>query len=219
LIDTANAWGGLARLKIFVSRGGYYIPNSDLGQSINCPVKPYDGALDPAAIGAEPGLNYTGNGTGRILHMPAIDSKYYFIYGGKFVTENAMRGFDCTTYAGAVYGVDADTGAMAGYGTKLADHVGATKCDMEQKKAKEIKEFFATNAAGTYFMWNEGHIVMVHNAVVHEFTNRDGGGYKTCNLADYPFATSGAKANYWIRKVDAEFGSFEPGVAVVTATP
>ena len=110
---------------------------------------------------------------------------------------------------------------MSAYGTKLADHVGAKKCDMEEKQGPAIKKFFSKpeNRSGIYFMWSSGHIVIVDGGQVHEFTNRDGGGYKTCDINDYPFRKSGSKSYWWTRKIPVAYGAFEPGRTVIQAKP
>lgn len=73
-----------------------------------------------------------------MFYQPSIDRKYYFAYGGKFETDNTMRGFTCITFIGAVCGVDPSSGAMGAYGTQLANHLAATMCDMENKKESDI---------------------------------------------------------------------------------
>jgi len=139
-----------------------------------------------------------------MLHQPPIDNKYYFAYAGKFETDNSMRGFNCITYIGAVYGVyayDATTRIkpMGGYGTGLAKHLGATPCSMEAKKEAAIKEFFKTNITGAYIMWSSGHSVLVVDGNIHEFSESKGGYAKTSAESwNYHGKT------YWVRKLSGD---------------
>jgi hypothetical protein len=170
-------------------------------EPFDAPVRPYVGQLGPrlGAAATGPPLRYTGNGTGRMLHFPVIDGCYYFSYNNVFETEDRMRGFDCTTYAGAVFGVDASTGALNGYGTKLANHLGALQCDLENKTGDEIKAYFSKNRQGTFLMWNAHHVVVVVNGTVHEFA-QSRGGYSATSVDIWGF-----HGRYWVRKPRTQF--------------
>jgi hypothetical protein len=135
-----------------------------------------------------------------MFHMPAIDGCYYFAWGGKFETSDLMRGFDCTTYAGAVFGVDAATGALSGYGTQLANHLHATQCNLENKTGADITAYFIRNPRGTFLMWSDSHVVIVQNALVHEFSQTRGG-YAATPIAAWRFGSK----RYWIRKPQKQF--------------
>ena len=206
LITELEQWGSLIVCRLYLKRDSQVISQSKQ-QNLTAPVKPYKSSLEPS-LGSTAGLNYTGNGTGRMLHVPAIDGKYYFHYKYKFVTKVSERGFDCTTYVGVVYGVDAYAGGvkpMSEYGTQLANYVGTTKCDMEGKKDNDIKAFFEKNNKGTYMMWSSRHVVLVEDAKVHEFSESKKG-YNTDPVSDWNFHG----ATYWIRKVDKAYGGCEP---------
>ncbi len=212
LVDKAKAWGKTAMLRLFVTRGMHTVSES-AGAAMACPVKPYCGTLQPDRIGAEPGLVYSGVLDGRFFHFPAIGGNYYFSYGGKLENDDARRGLNCITYVGAVYGVPASTGALSGYGTQLADYLGASKCDMEGKKEADIKKFFAEHTTGNYIMWKSTHVVLVSDGTVYEFSEGVGG-FRSMSVDQWPFG----KSTFWIRKVDKAFGSMEPGFTQVRAT-
>lgn len=201
LIDKLGLWGKNAQCRLYVKREGRIVTQSNM-QSLPCPVQPYSGKLEPQ-LGEDdtgPALTYTGIQTGRMFYQPAIDGKYYFAYGGKFETDDTMRGFNCITFIGAVCGVDPASGAMGAYGTQLADHVGATNCGMENKKEAAIKDFFKTNKKGTYIMWSSTHSVLVVDAVIHEFSESKGGYVKT-DVQKWNYHGK----SYWIRKLPKGF--------------
>lgn len=209
IINKLNLWGTKVDCRLFVKRDGNLISQSDPPQKLDCPVKPYSGALGAELLKKENvgSFTYPGIGLGRYFYMPPIDSSYYFAYYSKFETVNALRGFDCITYAGSAFGANASDkvtgkdgklyGCMAGYGTQLAEYLKATKVDMEAKKGLDIKEFFKTNSKGTYLMWKEGHTTVVVDGVVHEFTNRSPAGYHEASTQEWPYGND----IYWIRKL------------------
>jgi hypothetical protein len=83
---------------------------------------------------------------------------------------------------------------------------------MEGKKQKDILKFFEDNPAGNYIMWKESHVVLVCDATVYEFSEGYGG-FRSLPIAEWPIGS----ATFWIRKVNKEFGAFEPGFTAVTA--
>jgi len=201
-VGAVNGWGGTIRCWLVKEQNGKPVGES-AAIDLKCPVKPYDGSFTIEGFRtALPKLTYSGNGTGRLL-TEAIDGKYYFRFGSKLETDNAMRGFDCTTFIMALFQRSID---MSGkYGTYLVENLGCTKCDMEQKKEKEIKAFFADPAkggVGQYIMWSEGHMLLAKNAVLHEFTY---GGYAQTPAATFPRYNKAAHGLWWIRKLPATY--------------
>lgn len=185
VIKKANRWGGTLNVKLFVALEGKVITES-APLPLPCPVQPHNGKLlplDRANNGPELIYQKDENGyCGRMLTQIAGLDELFFIYGGQLETENAHRGFDCTTYAGTVCGVP--TTSM-GTGQAVADASGAATCtlekteagpppktvkiDLEQTDPQNVKDFFAKNTTGYYVMWQAGHVVMVANGTVYEF--------------------------------------------------
>jgi len=198
-------WGAVGRCTLFVMRGTSQIAQSN-EQPFKCPVRPYVGPLRPAMGRGDSGppLRYTGTPPsypdGRMLHMPAIDGCYYFAFANQFETNNAMRGFNCITYTGAVLGVDANTKAMSAYGTQLANQCGCTPCNVENKTLQEVRTFFSTHPMGSYLMWSEHHTALVVNGVVHEFREKRRG-YNTESISQWQHSDS----RWWVRKTPRQF--------------
>jgi hypothetical protein len=197
LMAKAKLWAPTrANVTLFVTKGCRVISRSN-SVLVNCPVKPYSGnlmlSLGSSDLGEAPDtapILYNGaadgSGGGAMFHIPAIDGKYYFEYHGKFETDNARRGFDCTTFAGAVFEVDPNTGAMGGTAETLADHLGAQLCGMEGKSGKEVKTFFSTHKTGRYILGSGGHVMLVVDGVIHEFNIPVGQpGYKHDEVGKY----------------------------------
>ncbi len=187
-----SSWGLELSCKILVVRSGSIISSSN-SEAIKCPVQPYEGELKSPSTAVKLGIGdngprftYTGIQTGRMLHHKKIDGKYFFKYGGLFETSNLMRGFNCITYIGAVFAVDSASRAMSYRGGELAKYLKAEKCGMESKKSAEIKEFFAENPKGMYLMWSMGHVVLVIDGVVHEFSQSKGG-YASTKAANWGY--------------------------------
>jgi hypothetical protein len=206
MIGEQRLWATRALVTLFVTRAGIVITRSN-SEFMHCPVKPYSGNLRSFleafsartyAFGEESGtppLLYTGkadgSGGGSFFFMPPIDGKFYFLTPltcsdgdthGRFACDNSRRGFDCITFVGAVLGVDPKTGAMSATGNELAEHLKAESCNVENKTAAEIKKFFADHRSGLYIMWSGGHVVLVVDGVIHEFTF---GGYKRTAIENW----------------------------------
>ncbi len=195
-----NLWGRRATITLYVVRET--IVSRSNSQFLDCPVQPYSGALGPL-LGEQdsgPKLVYTGIQTGRMIYGQPIGSRYYYCYGGQFETNNAQRGLNCITYVGAVFGVDPATGAMSAYGTKLVEHLGCTKCDMECKKEAEVREFFKAHPTGSYIVWHENHCMLVVNGVVHEYALGKGG-YARTDAQQKKFGG----LPLWVRKAPRDF--------------
>ncbi len=107
-------------------------------------VKPLPARLTFQVIAAER-LTYPGNGHGRTLTKQLYNNQWYFRRGSVLENDNAMRGFDCTTFPMALWSTYPD---MSGaYGTKLVETLGAQKCGLEQLNWKEVRALF-TDTAG-----------------------------------------------------------------------
>jgi hypothetical protein len=202
LMEAASLWGKPGvECRIVVKRDGRLVSRSD-AKTLQPPVRPYSGGLGVDLLTEEnvKDFTYSGIKDGCYFHMPAIDDKYYFSYDNKFETKNARRGLNCITYAGAVFGVNANTGALRDYGTQLAVYLNAAKVDMEGKKEADLKKFFEDNPTGTYLMWSEGHTTVVVDGVVYESTNRTTQAYQKTDAQDWPYGNS----TFWVRKLPAE---------------
>jgi hypothetical protein len=75
---------------------------------------------------------------------------------------------------------------------------------MEHKHAAAILKFFEDHDTGSYIMWSHGHVVMVKDGAVHEFTDRvsfDNGYQMTDTVAAW-LAFAGHKTRtYSVRKL------------------
>lgn len=198
-------WGRSGKCQVFVTRGNELLAKSNV-QDIACPVQPYTGTLSPALGKGDSGppLRYTGTPPkypdGRVFHVPPIDGCRYFSYGGLFETDDRKRGFNCITYVGAVFGVDAHSKAMSAYGTQLADHCKCTHVGCENQTLEQVRNFFIAHPRGTYLMWSAHHITIVVNATVHEFRERLNG-YNSQPIAQW----SHHDHHWWVRKAVRDF--------------
>ncbi|HYA98100.1 MAG TPA: hypothetical protein VEH49_08400, partial [Methylomirabilota bacterium] len=206
IIGQQGLWSSPATVALCVTRNRMVISYSNV-QFMSCPIKPFAGRLRSCleAVSADhynfgedggsPPLLYTGNpngsGGGSFLLIPPIDGDYYFLTPtactdgsahGRFAVANDRRGLDCITFVGGVLGADADTGNMANTGKELAEYLQSESCNMENKSGDELKQFFSDHPDGTYIMWSGGHVVLVVDAVIHEFTF---GGYKRTAIENW----------------------------------
>ncbi len=198
-----QSWGKTIACRAAVVQDGRFVPGSFSGtENLDCPVQPLDTPVTFASIGmAFPRLTYPGNGFGRLLSAPIAGKRYFLqptarMQNGPFETDNNMRGFDCTTFPMSLFNCYPN---MTGkYGTALADALGAAKCDLEQKHPDEVKKYFAdkTQSAGLYFMWSEGHVLLVKDGMVHEFTY---GGYQVTDIQQRPLNVP--RNLLWVRKL------------------
>jgi hypothetical protein len=139
------------------------------------PVAPYMGSLGTAglsALGSNEPIRYVGTGKGefigRFLHKP-IDSMYFFKHGGKLETDPAKRGFDCITYVGSVFGAQSQMTTSG----ELAKHLQTQAVDgvPNDSPPATIYRYFSSTGSKkeAYLLWSGGHIVIVHENMVHEF--------------------------------------------------
>jgi hypothetical protein len=200
LVRGIDAWGKTVKSwGVVTQQNGTQVVETP-AQDFACPVKPFDGPFTFDGFRSNvPPLTYPGNGHGRTLTH--INGRYYFYNAGLLETDNAKRGFDCTTFPMALFRTSVN---MTGkYGTALAVALGATPCDMEQKKTADVKAFFADarkGALGLYFMWSAGHVVLVKDATIHEFTY---GGYNRTPAASWGGYKFAAQGLWWVRKLPA----------------
>lgn len=176
---------------------------------LRTPVEPYRGILNHGRhaltqIGqALPRIPYVSRmekgalvGDGRLLFRVGTDT--YFVGWGKdqqgrgyndlrragFETQPDKRGLDCTTYLLSAY--DRWAQYQGGRGNDVADSMG---CPMpgpvNDRPAAEVAQFFQRNGQGEFVMWSQGHVVMVVNGMVHEYTLRGINGYSQMPVADY----------------------------------
>jgi len=174
LMDQGGFWGKKVPVRVAVYSGGRMFQETlSTPQFIQCPLEPIR-ELGVEEIGAVEGLRYTGNpdgsGGGTFLSHP-INGKYYFIYNRLLEVDSKRRGFDCTTYVGSALGM-ADGRGQGGTGEIIANELKAEPCDMEHKNAQAVEKFFGEHKSGSYIMWSHGHVVVVKDCVVHEFTDR-----------------------------------------------
>ena len=62
---------------------------------------------------------------------------------------------------------------------------------LENAEPAHVKEFFAADRPGRYLMWSGGHVVLVDNKTVHEFSSSKGG-YATTDVLTWlePYKTA-----------------------------
>jgi hypothetical protein len=212
IFDEQELWAVRALAVLVVEREGKVVSLSN-AQGIDCPIQPYSGKLkdhlDDAKLGEvdAPPLLYTGDadggGGGAIAYIPAIDGKYYFYYKDGFEIKNTRRGFDCTTFIGAVLDIEGNSGAMGSNGTHFASYLVqqgiACACDLDQATEEELQDFFEEHDKGSYFGWSGSHTVIIKDAVVYEFNIGNSGnpaGFQQTDVADRTF-----KGSWSLRKL------------------
>lgn len=195
MIGKIRKWGSTAQFELVLKLKDRELSKS-APKALTCPVHPHNGKLLPLdqSSGNGPVLTYQGNVEkeefyGRtIVQIPGV-SGYWFMYYSGFETDPKHRGFDCTTYAGTVLGVDF---AKQVNGKTVADAAGATECKLTKTddkgkqsevtltnaSAADIKAFFATRRTGTFILWHSSHVVLVRDQTVYEFAG-SANGYRT----------------------------------------
>jgi len=145
-----------------------------------CPVQPFDGPLTFDAFRlASPRLTYPGNGKGNLL-SPLINDQYYFVTPtagggnqGVLITDPRMRGFDCTTFPMSLFSCFPDMTKK--YGTYLVERLTGTSMHGTKGRSKQDMDAFFSlpDHRGLYVIWTEGHMMLVKNATLYEFTGLD----------------------------------------------
>jgi hypothetical protein len=203
LVDRLDCWASPMEVHLIVTLNAHIVSISKPPATLIAPVRPHNGRLlrlDEAGNG--PALTYQGDPSadqfwGRWLVKVDGYDKYLFGYrfdpaNGKsrLETDASKRGFDCTTYAGSVCVPGLDPRHMNS-SVAVANAAGATACSvidpetnkqvaLEGVKPKLVKEFFKANKTGYYLLWSSGHIVIVANGEVHEFSG-SAGGYRSAS--------------------------------------
>lgn len=188
MIEKQKTWGWSIPCRIYlVNEHGVVISVSNEA-NLKCPVQPYDGPIKLDMAQTDMYMNYSWSGPGyhhdgRYFWPEPIDGKFFFAYGSPciFETESKMRGFDCSTYVSTILNLKVAKGEMgSGAGEIIADKIGATRCifeyapgktkEMEDIDSAMLKYFFTNNSKGYFIVWSPGHVMLVVNGIVHEFT-------------------------------------------------
>lgn len=196
IMEARGLWGATGHFALVVLRDDAIVSISAT-KALDCPIKPWSGGLTPAALGAGddgPGLQYVGEGNSGSLFIPGkINGKRFWKRATKLITKKEDRGFDCITYTGSLYEIEAG----AAYGTSAAmageldaeavewSNTDGDKIENGIAKGEIIKKYFDVAAhTGTHLLWHGSHIVMVVNKQVHEFSQSKGG-YATKAAKDW----------------------------------
>lgn len=136
-------------------------------------VKPFCGQLNITGIANDdPKMTYSGNGFGRLLSRQ-INGRYYFVHGGKLETAPRMRGFDCTTFPMALFGIHRGLPGK-GYGKDLCDLLKASRCGLEEIRSIHLKQMFIEDTIpnGVYVLFSQGHVLLYNSDlnILYEFT-------------------------------------------------
>ena len=208
LMDQGDFWGEQVLVRVAVCLSGKVLTETiSAAQYLQCPVEPLR-KIGVEEIGKEEGLVYTGNrdgtGGGACLSHP-IGGKYYcFSLAGMLETAANRRGLDCTTFAGGALGVP--NGLNQTSSEDLASRLKPQSCGIEAKSWQVAQKYLEENKTGTYLMWSHGHIVVVKDGKVHEFTWRpdDGVDGYDCNEVSEWFGLGKHKHHKWtVRKLNS----------------
>lgn len=190
LIEKRGAWGPQTLpMKMFVTLNGSVISESP-PQNLPCPVRPHYGATLPLVQPTQiPKMPWIADGRFFYKKFDGVDG-YFFMYNHQLETDNANRGFNCTTYVGTTCGLLNPHREMSGASDELAKALGATKCtlekpgpapgatvkiELENTDPQNVKDFFLKNSGGYYLLWQKDHVVIAANGTVHEFSQENKG--------------------------------------------
>ena len=204
-IDQFGKWGQEIQLWMVAEKNGVPAVQTPPVKYLTH-VKPFYGKLTISSISADqPQMTYPGNGCGRLLSR-SINGRYYFVYGGKFETNNLMRGFDCTTFPMALFAVHRRLPGK-GYGKDLGDLLGVSKCDLEQIKSADLKKRFTedTIPVGVYLLFSEGHVLLYNSDINMLYEFNYGGFRKTPAMQRHLHATHDL---WWMRKLPDSYRPF-----------
>lgn len=203
LVVRHHRWGLQLALRVMFVLDDRVVLMSD-PVSMSCPVAPHNGRLlplDPANGGI---LTYQGDADANDFHgrwlqkVEGFPGYLFFAYlfdstgDSNFETSDAHRGFDCITYAGTVCGAPP---TVIGDTQKLLGHLNPAKCsctkqveakkkgdppvtvtvELENASREDLQAYFRTSSAGYHIMWSGGHVVLVADGTVHEFSAGKGG--------------------------------------------
>jgi hypothetical protein len=161
-IDRNAKWGELVDIWLVGKKNGASVVTSPKVKFMTH-VKPFFGTLTISGIANDnPRMTYPGNGKGRLL-SPKINGRHYFIYAGKLETDNAMRGFDCTSFPMALLSIRSI--AAPGYGKQVCEAAGATQCNLEQIRGKDLELRFQKDTVplGIYILFSAGHVLLYNS--------------------------------------------------------
>lgn len=200
-IDTNGRWGEEIDLWMVAEKNGVTLATTN-PVKYKSHVKPYYGSLKISDIAKDdPAMKYPGNGKGRLLSS-LINNRYYFIYAGKHETDNAMRGFDCTSFPMALLSIPRLN--PPGYGKQVCDALNAEKCNLEQVKSDALATKFKLDSipVGLYVLFSEGHVLLYNSDIntLYEFTY---GGFKA-TLASLR-VMSAPRNLWWMRKINESY--------------
>lgn len=205
-IDDLGKWGENVPLWMVAEKGGTLVARTP-AVSYKTHVKPFYGELKISHIAVDdPKMTYPGNGSGRVL-TPKINDRYYFCYGKPLVfeTNNAMRGFDCTSFPMALFSVPYLP--PPGYGKQLCDALRATKCDLELLKSRNLEKMFQDDVIdyGYYVLFSEGHVMLYdsYKNFLYEFNY---GGFIGTPAGQKPLEAKNAL--WWMRKLSQDKAVF-----------
>jgi flavin-binding protein dodecin len=202
-IDENGKWAEMVPLWMVAEKDGKVTART-AAVNYKTHVKPYFGDLTISGFSSDdPAMTYPGNGYGRVLSV-LINDCYYFHIGGALETENKMRGFDCTTFPLALFGLMSVT--SPGYGKQLCDDLGAVKCELELLKHKDLLKKFEENVIpfGYYVLFSEGHVMLYDSFknILLEFNTPDG--FRSTPAAQ---RFQGSYGTWWMRKLSDDKGT------------
>ncbi len=179
-LNGTGAWGKKANCAIYITRDNIVVSRSAGTTPFDCPVKPYPGpvgdssvpsVLDVTEADSAGPWTYTENGdpmkSGSMLHETALNGKYFFKYAGLFTIKDTLRGFDCTTYPGSIFGLPSTN---MGSFDAICSAMTARPVGLEKVKLTEFLLFMERHTSGTYLVFIGGHhIVIISEGVCYEF--------------------------------------------------
>lgn len=200
-IDTLEKWGESISLWMVAEKEGSVLTKTP-ARPYQAHVKPLYGELKISDFAASmPPLRYPGNGCGRLLSR-RINGRYYFLFGGRLETANAMRGFDCTTFPMSLMEVPSIEPPKRG--RQLCEALGATKCDLEQMHSADLAQRFKDDSIppGKYVLFSEGH-VLLYDSDINTLYESNYGGFFTTLASEHKLV---AKHDlWWMRKLGVEY--------------
>jgi hypothetical protein len=90
-------------------RGEKLLVTRSPSEHLLSPVEPYPfeltSQLGADNLGDKHRIHYTGAGDGRLLSQEKFGKYYYFVNQNQFEKDEKLRGFDCSTFVGTVFGI------------------------------------------------------------------------------------------------------------------